>query len=204
MGVYFTTNKVQILTFGFIFAMGLLMGLVTLRIDFSPNTQVLGAAEVKDEYWFLLHRKSNVELLYKGIPGNATQSALVKSFQVKTGEPGKKPTPLPQLFEKEYWTIIKKYETFDNSETAPYFIELDIPYSESEPYGPVPYLECNGQCNWELPGPFGLHGVNNDNTRLSYDSFGSSGCIRHTDSDIVYLYNLISLDDGIRYYIEDK
>ncbi len=185
-------------------ALGFLIGVLFSGFDLNTHNQVLGAQEKQDQYWFLLHRKSNVELLYKGVPGSATESALIKSFQVKTGEPGKKPTPLPQLFGREYWIITKKYDTSENLETAPYFIELDIPHTELEPYGPEPYLECDGQCNWELPGPFGLHGVNSDNTRLTHDNLGSSGCIRHTDSDIRYLYELINPDDNIRYYIEDK
>lgn len=83
-------------------------------------------------------------------------------------------------------------------------MSLDIPISEEAPFGPRPYLECDGQCNWELPGKFGLHGVGGDNRRLSMDDPGSSGCVRHKDEDIRYLYNL--LDPGkseIRYYVED-
>lgn len=186
------------------FAAGLLIGILVPKFDFNVSAQVLGVHEKQDKYWFLLHRKSNVELLFKGVPGSASESVLIRTFQVKTGQPGKKPTPLPQLFGREYWVITKKYDTSDNHETAPYFIELDVPHSEVEPYGPVPYLECDGQCNWELPGPFGLHGVNGDYSRLEHENKGSSGCIRHKDSDIKYLYELIDPDDNIRYYIEDK
>lgn len=154
-------------------------------------------------YWFLLHRKSNVEFLYYGVPGDALQSALLKTFQVKTGQPGKKPTPLPQLFNRDYWILIDKKESKENPETAPYFLTLDIPY-DTEVYGPMPYLECDGQCNWEMYGEFGLHGVNGDNIRLSKENGGSSGCIRHSDQDITYLYNLLNPDkEHIRYYIKD-
>ncbi len=173
-------------------------------LNIHEKPQVLSESVQVDEYWFLLHRKSNVEMLYKGVPGDANQSALIRTFQVKTGVSGKKPTPLPQRFGRSYWTITKKYETSDNPETAPYFIELDIPHSEEESYGPAPYLECDGQCNWELPGPFGLHGVNGDTSRLGQDNAGSSGCVRHTDSDIAFLYELIKPEDATRYYIEDK
>jgi hypothetical protein len=161
--------------------------------------------EIKQaSYWLLLHRKSNKELLYQGVPGTIARSILIKTFEVKTGQPGKRPTPLPQLMGRDYWMITKKFETSDNPEIAPYFLALDIPYSEEYPFGPEPYEECNGQCNWELPGSFGLHGVNNDETRLSEDNIGSSGCVRHQDKDITYLYNLLNPETAeIRYYIED-
>lgn len=48
--------------------------------------------------------------------------------------------------------MIDKVEAVDNPETAPYFLTLDIPVSDEEPFGPAPYLECDGQCNWVLPG----------------------------------------------------
>lgn len=204
MGVYFTTNRLKLLTFGFIVSIAFLAGMAVPRFNFNSSQKVLGVEQAQEKYWFLLHRKSNVELLYRGIPGSASESALIKTFQVKTGEPGKKPTPLPQLVGKEYWVITKKYETFENLETAPYFLELNVPQSEVAPYGPEPYLECDGQCNWEIPGPFGLHGVNNDNSRLTYDNLGSSGCIRHTNEDITYLFNTINTEDEVRYYIEDR
>lgn len=156
------------------------------------------------EYWMLLERKSNKEHLYKGVPGERKESVLVKSFKVKTGVKGKKPTPLPQLIGRDYWNIVDKMESFDNPETAPYFLVLDVPVGESEPYGPEPYLECDGQCNWELPGYFGLHGVASDESKLSENNSGSSGCIRHTDRDITYLYNLFEpKKDSIRYYVVD-
>lgn len=155
-------------------------------------------------YWFLLHRKSNIEYLYTGKPGDISKSRLIKTFNVKSGVPGKKPTPLPELVGRKYWVITKKFETFDNPETAPYFLEFNVPGGDAEPYfGPVPYLECNGQCSWELPGPFGMHGIGDDETRLSIENEGSSGCVRHSTEDITYLYNLIDPNDNIRYYIED-
>lgn len=153
----------------------------------------------------MLHRTSNKEMLYKGIPGDVSRSVLVKSFIVKSGSPGKRPTPLPHLIGRKYWKIIGKKKVENNPETAPYFLTLDIPGSQKSPYGPVPYLECNGQCNWVLPGAFGLHGVNGDTTRLSDTNAGSSGCIRHTDEDITYLYHLLDpAREEIRYYIQDK
>lgn len=155
-------------------------------------------------YWLLLYRKSNLEFLYFGEPGDKYKSFLLKTFKVKTGIPNKAPTPLPKLLGKEYWTITDKMDSGDNPETAPYFLTLDIPVSDIEPFGPLPYLECNGQCNWGRPGFFGLHGVNGDATRLSKENPGSSGCIRHFDLDIVYLYNLLDPQkQEIRYYIED-
>lgn len=156
-----------------------------------------------DSYWFMLHRKSNREMLYRGKSGDTTKSVLLKTFVVKTGVPGKKPTPLPSLLGKEYWILTQKLDAHDNTETGPYFLQLNIPYTEEEPYGPAPYLECNGQCNWELPGAFGLHGTGDDPSRLSEENPGSSGCIRHSNEDISYLYNLINSEEEVRYYIQD-
>jgi hypothetical protein len=159
----------------------------------------------KQSYWFILHRKSNKEYLYKGTPGERKKSVLLKTFSVKTGIPEERPTPLPQLVGRDYWLITDKASSKDNPETAPYFLTLNIPAPESSPYGPSPYDECNGQCNWILPGAFGLHGVNGDKTKLAEENPGSSGCIRHTDEDITYLYNLLDLrKEKVRYYIEDR
>lgn len=157
----------------------------------------------RKQHWLLLHRKSNIEYLYKGISGNIQESKLLKTFVVKSGIPGERPTPLPSILGKEYWVITAK-EASDNPETAPYFLTLNIPVTEEQPFGPVPYDECDGQCNWELPGAFGLHGVNGDLTRLSSENPGSSGCIRHKDEDITYLYNLLDLEnEEVRYYVEN-
>lgn len=158
----------------------------------------------KKEYWLMLQRKSNKEYLYFGEPGGKHTSALVKVFKVKSGIPQERPTPLPKLLGKDYFLITQKFETFDNPETSPYFLTLNIPMSENPPFGPRPYLECNGQCNWRLPGAFGLHGVGGDLERLSNLNPGSSGCVRHSDEDITYLYNLLELEkEPVRYYIED-
>lgn len=158
----------------------------------------------RESHWLLLHRKSNVEYLYLGIPGEKEKSRLIKTFTVKAGIPGERPTPLPQLVGREYWKITGKVETRDSVETSPYFLILDIPYSEEFPFGPTPYLECNGQCDWIVPGSFGLHGINDDPSRLSKENPGSSGCVRHIDEDITYLYNLFDPEkEEIRYYIED-
>lgn len=158
---------------------------------------------IQKEYWFILYRSSNKELLYFGTPGESEDSTLIKKFTVKTGEPGKKPTPLPSLAGREYWNITNAFSTQEHPDTAPYFLTLDIPQSDEEPFGPVPYEECNGQCNWELPGPFGLHGVASDSSKLALDNPGSSGCIRHTDEDISYLYSLLNNSLPVRYYILD-
>lgn len=77
--------------------------------------------ESKKSYWFLLYRTSNIEYLYLGEPGDKDNSVLVKTFQVKTGIPLERPTPLPQLVGREYWIITGKRESFENPETAPYF-----------------------------------------------------------------------------------
>ncbi len=157
-----------------------------------------------NEYWMLLHRKSNREFLYKGVPGEIAKSTLIKRFQVKTGIPGEKPTPLPQLVGRDYWLITDKLESADNPETAPYFLVLDVPVPSEEPYGPAPYKECDGQCNWEVPGYFGLHGVAGDMEKLSLQDPGSSGCVRHADEDITYLYNILEPSEyEIRYYVRD-
>lgn len=160
--------------------------------------------QTKSSYWFVLHRKSNKEFLYYGPPGEKQQSKLVKTFTVKVGVPGEKPTPLPQLVGRDYWLLVDKVEAHDNPETAPYFLTLDVPGVEEEPFGPVPYVECDGQCNWSLPGYFGLHGVNDDNTRIAAENPGSSGCVRHSDEDITYLYNLLDpKNEQVRYYVND-
>jgi len=158
----------------------------------------------QEKHWLLLHRKSNKEYLFLGEPGIKEKSKIIKEFIVKTGIPGERPTPLPKLLGRDYWVIVNKLNSSDNPETAPYFLTLNIPTKDLEPYGPEPYTECNGQCNWSLLGDFGLHGVNGDESRLSTDNPGSSGCVRHKDSDISFLYNLLDPNDyEIRYYIED-
>lgn len=183
--------------------------LTRLKLALSPlqsitNQQTVLSSETSTSaYWFLLHRKSNTEYLYQGLPGDTNNSTLVKTFKVKTGIPGERPTPLPQLLGREYWILTNKEPT-DNRETSPYFLTLDVPISDEEPFGPEPYPECNGQCNWTTPGAFGLHGIAGYPERLSNEDPGSSGCIRHSDEDIAYLYNLLDPQQSeIRYYIKD-
>ena len=169
----------------------------------NKNQQVL-SVKSEPSYWLVLKRKSNIEHLYFGSAGDEGKSKLIKIFNVKSGMPGESPTPLPQILGRKYWLITEKMESSDNPETAPYFLTLDVPVSEQEPFGPTPYLECNGQCNWKLPGYFGLHGVNGDINRLSNENQGSSGCIRHKDEDITFLYNILDpKNEEIRYYIDD-
>jgi len=170
-------------------------------LDSSQNVL---ASNMQSSYWLLLHRKSNVEFLYSGLHGQKDKSTLVKTFTVKTGVPGQSPTPLPNLLGKEYWIITNKESSEENPETAPYFLTLDVPATDDYPFGPTPYNECSGECNWQIPGHFGLHGINGDEQKLSNEDPGSSGCIRHKDEDIAYLYNLIDPEkDEVRYYIED-
>ncbi len=169
----------------------------------SKKPQEVLSSQFRPSYWLMLHRKSNVEYLYLGIPGQKEKSEFIKKFTVKVGMPDR-PTPLPQLMGRDYWIITSKEDASDNPETAPYFITLDVPVSQEEPFGPTPYNECNGQCNWQLPGHFGLHGINGDTSKLSKEDPGSSGCIRHSDEDIVYLYTMLEPQkEEIRYYIED-
>ena len=175
------------------------VGIVAVK----QKNNILGST-TEYQYWFILHRQSNLEELYQGLPGDKTNSNLIKTFTVKTGIPGERPTPLHAVLGKEYWLITAKKKVEDNPETAPYFLSLNIPVGEDEPYGPVPYLECAGQCNWILPGEFGLHGVAGDPTKLSPENPGSSGCVRHTDEDITHLYNLLDTSKEIRYYIQDN
>lgn len=164
----------------------------------------------KTSYWFMLHRKSGEELLYLGVPGEVDDSKIVRRFQVKTGASWS-PTPLPKLVGREYWKIIKKESSADNPETAPYFLQLDVPTSDEWPYGPTPYTECkdiytgeNIQCDWVMPGYFGLHGTGRNPSKLLAEDHGSSGCIRHKDEDITYLYNLLDpASEEIRYYITE-
>ena len=178
-------------------------GLIYQQNSPKHQSQVL-SAETKKFYWFLLLRKSNQEFLYLGEPGDKQNSQLIKTFKVKTGIPGERPTPLPELLGKDYWLITEKTATPDNPETSPYFLTLDIPVTEEEPYGPSPYEECNGQCNWILPGAFGLHGTGEDPTKLAITDPGSSGCIRHSNEDITDLYNILDpKKEQIRYYIVD-
>lgn len=181
--------------------------LLALALTFqqkSPTELTSLPAEQIDKYWMLLHRKSNEEFLYKGTPGDSVNSVLIKRFHVKAGIPGEKPTPLPQLVGHDYWLIVDKLESADNPETAPYFIVLDVPVPSEEPYGPAPYKECDGQRNWEVPGYFGLHGVAGDMEKLSLQDPGSSGCVRHADEDITYLYNILEPSEyEIRYYVRD-
>jgi lipoprotein-anchoring transpeptidase ErfK/SrfK len=184
----------------------LLLGLIVIGVmilNSSEEKATVLSSKSHSSYWFLLHRKQNVEYLYYGQAGDREKSTLIKTFRVKTGIPGKKPTPLPQLLDREYWVLTEKRDSKENPETAPYFLKLDIPTSETDPYGPEPYLECDGQCNWELPGDFGLHGIAGNAEKLSEENEGSSGCIRHSDEDISYLYNLLNPLEEIRYYIED-
>ena len=172
----------------------------------SEQTQITAS----QSYWFILHRKSGNEYLYYGTAGDINNSKIMRSFQVKTGAPWS-PTPLPALLGREYWLITAKESSQDNPETAPYFLQLDVPVTEEWPYGPVPYEECNDvftgekiQCDWILPGYFGLHGINGNSSKLGKNDLGSSGCIRHSDDDITYLYNLLDPKaQEIRYYIKD-
>lgn len=183
-----------------------------LGFIFNSNRDVKGEniASPVESHWFILNRKSGVEILYLGTPGDINNSKIVRKFQVKTGASWS-PTPLPQLLRREYWKVIKKESSADNPDTAPYFLQLDVPASEEWPYGPTPYEECkdiytgeNIQCDWVQPGYFGLHGVNGNTSKLSAEDYGSSGCIRHRDEDITYLYNLLDPEnEEIRYYIKD-
>ncbi len=174
--------------------------------DTSSKHVTESIVEKQEAYWFELQRKSNIENLYRGVPGDKSRSEHIRSFRVKTGVPNERPTPLPELVSREYWVITTKQPEPDNPETAPYFITLDVPAPDTEPYGPVPYNECNGQqCHWVLPGAFGLHGTAGNPDKLADWDQGSSGCIRHSDEDITYLYNLLEPDkEEIRYYIIDK
>jgi len=176
----------------------------------EEKPEILEAAvSMKESYWLSLDRNLGKEYLYLGIAGSTESSKLIREFIVKTGASWS-PTPLPELVDREYWRVVKK-EPSDNPETSPYFLQLDVPVTEDWPYGPVPYTECKDvntgesiQCDWVLPGYFGLHGVGGDETKLSEEDQGSSGCVRHTDEDITYLYNL--LDPGneeIRYYVTE-
>lgn len=189
-------------TLGLVLLLLILLSLVYFQ-KIQKYAEVL-SLQVEKSYWFILHRGSNKEYLYFGEPGKKENSALLKVFNVKTGIPGQRPTPLPKLLGKEFWLITGKHEVLDYPETAPYFLALNIPVTENPPFGPEPYLECEGQCNWELPGAFGLHGNNGDPEKLAVTNPGSSGCIRHSSEDITYLYNLLSPESSqVRYYIDD-
>lgn len=177
----------------------------------APESQILEAAvSMKEAHWLYLDRELGKEYLYFGIPGKEDNSKLVRTFQVKTGASWSL-TPLPSLLGRDYWIITNKEPT-ENPETSPYFLQLDVPVTQDWPYGPMPYTECidkfsgaNIQCDWILPGYFGLHGVGGNELKLSDVDFGSSGCIRHSDEDITYLYNLLDpQNEEIRYYIKEN
>ena len=187
------------------------VGVIAFTLFNQEKISELSIVKPVQNYWFVLHRKSNIEEMFYGIPGSRESSKLVKTFKVKSGIPGERPTPLPELVGREYWLITKKESSVDNPETAPYFLTLDIPAPSEFPYGPVPYEECIDkttgepkQCDWILPGFFGLHGINGDPTRLEATNPGSSGCVRHSDEDIIYIYNILEPEmEVIRYYVYD-
>lgn len=187
---------------------------LSFALYLSPSTKSEQTIASKKSHWFVLHRKSGKEFLYYGTIGEANNSKLVRTFQVKPGISGFSPTPLPSLLGRDYWLVTKKESSANNPETAPYFLTLDVPVTQDWPYGPVPYEECSGpaspsgslggQCDWVLPGYFGLHGINGNASKLSKDDPGSSGCVRHNDEDITYLFNLLNPEkEEIRYYIKD-
>lgn len=181
--------------------------IIGIFVHFYPKEhKAVLSKTTKNSYWLLLHRKSNIEELFMGNPGIREKSFLIKTFTVKTGIPNMRPTPLPQLLGREYWIIIDKFEDYENPETSPYFLTLDVPVPTAEPFGPSPYLECGGhQCNWVREGLFGLHGTGGDPAKLAKDNPGSSGCIRHSNEDITYLYNLLDpKKEEIRYYIQES
>ena len=185
----------------------LIISIITVLSFYLTSSPTAGSVQIvtpRKSHWLVLHRKSENEYLYYGTAGDMNSSKLVRKFQVKAGIEGSSPTPLPKLLERDYWLITKKEPSMDNPETAPYFLTLDIPTTGDWPYGPVPYEECGGQCDWILPGYFGLHGINGNTVKLSKEDQGSSGCVRHADSDITYLFNLLDPEkEEIRYYIED-
>lgn len=167
-----------------------------------------------DNYWFLLDRLNKKEYLFQGPVGVRDRKYLVREFTVLPGLSGQTPTPVPSKVTptREYWTFnsatLKSPVGDISNGGQPGFLKLDIPYDNSLG-GPVPYLECGpsgtSQCNWNTPGAFGLHGVDNNHPLTDP---GSSGCIRHNNTDIQYLYNLLSNvvnnnPNTIRYYIED-
>ena len=198
------TFKWSVLSFLLLFVTATVVGYFAVHSAPEPEVKSASVAP-KESHWFILYRKSNREELYKGVPGDKSKSRLLKTFTVKTGIPGERPTPLPSLVGREYWVMTEEFVVTDDPETMPYFLALDIPAPSDPPYGPAPYTECNGeQCDWVRPGLFGLHGINGDPSRLSPQNPGSSGCIRHSDEDITYLYNLLDpKKEEIRYYIED-
>lgn len=158
------------------------------------------------KYWFVLHRKSKTEELFQGIPGDKTSSTVIKTYKVNPGVDGKYPTPLHSLLNEPYWIITAKSTSGNESLYGPYFLALNVPYKT--PYnGPRPYIECgtnnNEQCDWKTEGQFGLHGTGDTPGRLTDE--GSGGCVRHSNEDIVDVYNKIgSIEEPIRYYIENN
>lgn len=190
-----------ILLFALIFIIGII-SIIPKQVNLSKRENKEITKE--NNYWLFLHRKSNKEYLYQGVPGDLSKSELIKLFTVKTGIPNEAPTPLPKILGKKYWRIIDKEMEPDSQNVGPHFLTLDIPSDGEYPFGPTPYEECIGQCNWLIPGYFGLHGVGGDLSKLSANDPGSLGCVRHKDEDITYLYNVINpKEQEVRYYIED-
>ena len=52
------------------------IGILSFQQNSKNNPTVLSAT-VEDKYWLLLYRKSNVEYLYTGVPGEIEKSNLV-------------------------------------------------------------------------------------------------------------------------------
>lgn len=190
------------------------------QVFYAPPSQETTTPST-DSYWFLLERKSKRETLYQGTPADTAKSKVIRSFQVNPGWPGQTPTPLSTKLGNPYWIITQyKINTTDEKKATlgPYFFSLNIPINNpgrnclvngvaTDCQGPVPYLECpdmpGSQCYWPVPGDFGLHGIGNDASRLTNE--GSNGCIRHSNEDITYLYNLLSsYNPEVRYYIVDQ
>ena len=126
--------KKQILIVIGVFIVLLSLGVLVVTQNMTLKSQQTEVVKKQEQHWFILHRKSQKEDLYFGIPGDANKSKLVKTFTVKTGIPGERPTPLPKLMGREYWLLVEKHPEVDNPETAPYFMTLDVPAPSDPPY----------------------------------------------------------------------
>jgi len=94
-----------------------IVGGIMLPIIRRGEVEGVNTIREEKEYWLLLHRKSNKEYVYNGVPGDIMHSELIKTFNVKIGIPGKRPTPLPQKLGYAYWVIESEEKVVGNPET---------------------------------------------------------------------------------------
>jgi lipoprotein-anchoring transpeptidase ErfK/SrfK len=130
----------------------------------------------------------------KGLEKLFINGKLYRNYRVNIGKVGE-PTPKPAPCGRKYWKLTHAVE--DHPEFG-HFIYMDVPY-KGKSNGPANYIEDGLLSHWEVSGPFGLHmgRISQKNIRTS------SGCVRHSESDIEELYKILKLLDDwpYRYYV---